>query len=589
MTHSRICRSTSNHGTISVQPAEVATVSGAPPESGLTAKHRETPFCCRPLSLVPLVALLLIAGGACAQDFLDAGREIVVATSYGPVAGIQHERVQVFRAIPYAAAPTGRLRFKPAMQPQSWLKVRSARVRGAACPQILDVDDPAEDGDGVMSEDCLTLNIWTPRADSRPRPVMVFIHGGAFEVGSAADSWYDGEALAERGDVIVVTIQYRLGAFGFLELDELGVKGFEDSGNLGLLDQVAALNWVRRNIAHFGGDPHNVTLFGESAGGASIHGLLSMRSARDLFHKAIIESGDPGQFVTKARAKEIARDFMSLAHVTSAAAVQSLSMEEILRAQQALLDKGYGLATFSMVADGRTFERTPIESISADPSLSKPLLIGTNSDEIRYWIVLDALPLDRQPDSVLTDRLVRVFGPAAADVLEVYARESPSHEEALRNVISDVVFRMPAVRLAEINGVRQPTYMYLFTYRSLTRGPTGLEYGAMHELELPFVFHLNTSQGYSFVGPKGSWSHLSDQMVEAWTRFARAGDPNNPLLPHWPRYDTERRATMELGQRCVVMLDPYGAERRAWDGVPSARFDDGEAVRLADPPAETTP
>ncbi|MEI8299767.1 MAG: carboxylesterase family protein, partial [Pseudomonadota bacterium] len=289
--------------------------------------------------------------------------------------------MQSFRGIPYAAAPVNERRFRPATPPVKWARPRDARVSGAACPQVLDLDDPAEDGDGIQSEDCLTVNVWTPGADDKARPVMVFIHGGAFEEGSAEDSCYDGGFLATRGNVVVISLQYRLGAFGFLELGEVGGMHFADSGNLGLLDQIEALRWVQKNAGRFGGDSRNVTVFGESAGGASIHGLLAMPAARELFQKAIIESGDPGQFLSLKEATDISSKFMTLAHVTTIKELQGLTVEDMLRAQSELFAKGFGLATFGMVEDGRTFDRTPIEAVAADPRLSKPLLIGTNSEE----------------------------------------------------------------------------------------------------------------------------------------------------------------------------------------------------------------
>ena len=277
---------------------------------------------------------------------------------------------------------------------------------------------------------------------------------------------------------------------------------------------------------------------------------------------------------------------MTLAHVTTVKELQGLSVEAMLRAQSELFTKGYGSATFGMVEDGRTFDRTPIEAIAADPSLSKPLLIGTNSEEMRYWTALDASPIDEQPESVLQARLSRIFGPDARNLLSVYTSDGNSYSEAVIQLLGDVVFRLPSIRLAELNSDRRPTYVYLFTYRSLTKGPTGLEYGSMHGLELAFVFHVDSSMGYSYVGPKGSWAHLSDQMVDAWTRFARTGDPNGAGLPTWPRYGAEQHATMEFGIRTDVALDPYGAERRAWQKIPSQKFDQAEAVRFADPPAE---
>ena len=253
----------------------------------------------RRLSAVAAIALTS-SWGHC-QDFLRSGAPVVVVTSDGPVVGLQAEHVQSFRGIPYAAPPINEMRFRPAAPPVKWTQPRDARVSGAACPQVLDLDDPAEDGDRNMSEDCLTVNVWTPRADAKARPVMVFIHGGALEEGSAEDSWYDGGTLAERGDVVVMSLQYRLGAFGFLELGEVGGGRFADSGNLGLLDQIEALRWVRRNAGRFGGDPRNVTVFGESAGGASIHGLLAIPAARAYSKRPLLRAAIPGNFYLKKR------------------------------------------------------------------------------------------------------------------------------------------------------------------------------------------------------------------------------------------------------------------------------------------------
>ncbi len=539
-----------------------------------------------PLGLLTLAALALTSSWAHCEEQIKSGVSVTVTTTGGPVVGVQGDHVQSFRGIPYAAAPINELRFRPAEPVAKWTHPRDARASGAACPQVLDLDDPAEDGDRNMSEDCLTVNVWTPRADTKMRPVMVFIHGGSLEEGSAEDSWYDGAALAARGDVVVVSLQYRLGAFGFLELGEVDGARFADSGNLGVLDQIEALRWVRDNAGRFGGDPHNVTLFGESAGGASIHGLLAIRAARDLFQKAIIESGDPGQFLSMKEATEISSKFMTLAHVKTVRELQKLSVEDMLSAQSELFAAGYGSVTFGMVADGRTFDRAPIEVLAADASLSKPLLIGTNSEEIRYWTAMDASPIDQQPEGVLQARLLRAFGPGAKNVLSDYLGDGNSYSEAVIQLLSDVVFRMPSIRLAELNSQRQPTFVYLFTYRSLTKGPTGLEYGSMHGLEVAFVFHVDSSMGYSYVGPKGSWAHLSDQMVDAWTRFARSGDPNGVGLPTWPRYEAGQHATMEFGTRTDVALDPYGPERRAWHEIPSQLFEQAQAARFADPPAQ---
>lgn len=533
--------------------------------------------------LLAISALALLPNGAHSQQILKAGEPLLIMTSDGPVIGLQGEHGQSFRGIPYAAPPTGSLRFRLAQAPLKWTRPHDARVNGAACPQILDPDDPTEDGDGIQSEDCLTVNVWTPRTDTKERPVMAFIHGGGLVGGSAANSFYDGGLLAERGDIVVISLQYRLGAFGFLELGEVGGEDFADSGNLGLLDQIEALRWVQKNAARFGGDPQNVTVFGESAGGASIHGLLAIPAAQGLFQKAIIQSGDAGQFLSKKEAVTISSTFMALAHIGTVTELQSLGVEDMLRAQGKLFEQGYGLVTFGMVEDGRTFDRTAIEAVAADPRLSKPLLIGTNADEMRYFVAMHASPIDQQSDVDLQRRLLQAFGHRAENVLGVYVNAKKSHAEGVAQLLGDIVFRMPSIRLAELNNDRQPTFVYLFTYRSQTKGPTGLEYGSIHGLEIPFIFRQDSSLGYSYVGPKGSWTLLSDQMSDAWARFARTGDPNGAGLPTWPRYGTEH-ATMAFGVRSDVVLDPYGAERRAWDNIPSRQFEHADATRFADLP-----
>jgi para-nitrobenzyl esterase len=527
------------------------------------------------LACVPMTSLR-------AQDLPPGRQSITVRTHGGDVVGTSSQGVQVFRAIPYAEPPIGALRFRRAVPMKSWSRPRDASAPGPACFQVLDLDDPAEDGDRVMSEDCLTVNIWAPQGGAANRAVMVFIHGGGFEEGSAADSWYDGATLAKKGDVVVVTLQYRLGALGFLELSGLrGGDSFLGSGNIGLLDQVQALRWVRENVRAFGGDPDNVTIFGESAGGASVRALMALPEARDLFEKAIVESGD-GHFIPLTHAAEIGRAFAKLAGANNVSDLQRLPAEALMRAQDRLFSSGYGSMPFGPVADGHVFSRSPAETLAADPSLSKPLLIGTNEEEMRYWVAMDANGIERQPEAPFRKRLQTIFGPGADDLLDVYRGDCNSLEEAIPMLIGDAVFRLPSIRLAEINAPRQPTYMYLFGYRSQTRGQTGLEYGAMHGLEIAFVFQLDTTQGYLYVGPKGSWRHLSDQMVQAWTHFARSGNPNGPLLPAWPPYDTALRATLKFAQHSDVVLDPYGVERRAWANVSTGQLDSYQAVGLAD-------
>lgn len=519
-----------------------------------------------------------------AQDFLLQGPAVIVKTADGLVEGRKQPGIVVFRGIPYAAAPVGSLRFRPPVAPKPWKAVRSAWTRSAACPQIRNRIDVMEDGEDLMDEDCLTVNVWTPAPDSAQRPVMVFIHGGGFVEGSAADTGYDGATLAARGDVVVVSLQYRLGIFGFLELGDLGGADYTQSGNVGILDQIAALRWVQRNAAAFGGDATNVTVFGESAGGASIFGLLATPQAKGLFHKAIIESGDPAQFQSRDRALKITHEVQDATHARSVADLQRMSTADLLRVQAKLFEKDVTeLATFTMVNDGVVLAENPIEAVEHDPEKIIPLLIGTNAEEMRYSVAMEGSPIDRQPENTLRRYLQSLFGAPGASLIEVYKKYSQTSEGAITTLIGDAIFRMPALRLAEVNAARKPTYVYLFTYRSPARGPTGLEYGAMHGLETAPVFHQDTPIGYAYVGPKGTWSVLSEQMMAAWTSFARSGSPDNSLLPPWPRYDANQRATMVLGTHSDVMLDPYKREREAWNDIPTRALQNVDVMALWEP------
>jgi para-nitrobenzyl esterase len=531
-----------------------------------------------------LLSSLLVCRHAAAQDFLLQGPGVIVKTTHGPVEGRKDTGVVVFRGIPYAAAPVGFLRFRPPVAPKSWEQVRRAWVRTAACPQILNKIDVSEDGEAVMDEDCLTVNVWTPGPDASRRPVMVFIHGGGFVEGSAADTCYDGATLATRGDVVVVSLQYRLGIFGFLELGDVGGVDYAQSGNLGILDQIAALRWVQNNAAAFGGDANNVTVFGESAGGASIIGLLATPKARSLFHKAIIQSGDPAQFQSRDRALKVTREVQDAAHARSVADLQRLSMPELLRIQARVFENDITeLATFTLVGDGIVFSETPIEAIEHAPGAAVPLLIGTNSEEMRYSVAMEGSPIDRQPQGALRGYLKKLFGPPGESLIEVYKKYSQTSDEAITTLLGDAIFRIPALRLAEVNAPRKPTYVYLFTYRSPAKGPTGLEYGAMHGLEVAPVFHDDYPIAYSYTGPKGTWSVLSEQMMAAWTSFARFGNPDTTLLPPWPRYDANQRATMVLGAHSDVMLDPYRREREAWNDVPTRALQNVDVMALWEP------
>jgi para-nitrobenzyl esterase len=379
--------------------------------------------------------------------------------------------------------------------------------------------------------------------------------------------------------VVVVSLQYRLGVLGYLYLRDIGGSDYAASGNLGVLDQIAALDWVRRNGANFGGDPGNVTVFGESSGGDSIYALLATPLARGLIQKAIVQSGGNYGFWSTTDATRIRQSFLRYAGAHSIGELQRLSMEEVLRAQARLFNEGRRVYT-SFVEDGVVFSGA---SAAAAPMTSVPLLIGTNAEELRFFTAMASTPIDQQPQDALRNRLVSFFGPSAAGLLDAYKKYAQSDESAITTLLGDAILRIPSLRWAEENSTRQPTYTYLVTYRSPARGPTGLEYGAMHGIELAPLFQIDTPLAYAYTGPKGSWTRLSDQLVAAWTHFAKTGDPQCGLLPAWPQYERRMRATMALGAHTDLMLDPYGPERDAWKDVPSTRFRNPELVSLVEP------
>ena len=489
---------------------------------------------------------------------------LVVKTASGPVSGEKENGVLVFRGIRFAAPPSGPLRFRAPVPPKAWTEVRPAVDFAPACPQLVEID-PTENNNSVMAEDCLALNVWTPGAGDKKRPVMVWIHGGGFIEGSARNTWYDGAKLAGRGDVVVVSVQYRLGAWGFLDVSSIGSEDFSQSGNVGLLDQIAALKWVKENIEAFGGDPNNVTLFGQSAGAGSIGTLMVMPAARGLFHKVILESGTPKEVTDKAKAIEVSRTYLKIAGVTNIQELQKLTMAQMLDAQRKLLETPSGYAAFRPIMDGTVLSGPPMQTIAAGEGASVPVLIGTNLDEVRFWSAGYDLPLEQKTEDFFRKQVEEIVGSKASDVIGAYRRVDSDYGDSVSHLIGDVLMRLPAIRFAEANCHRQPTYMYLFTYRSTS---TYKNYGSCHGMELPFVFGvIDDLDVIVFTGRGSRREALMNQVQQAWVNFARSSDPSRPGLP-WPRYDEKARATMELGITSRVVDDPNSAERRLWNGLP---------------------
>jgi para-nitrobenzyl esterase len=494
-------------------------------------------------------------------------RAPVVETKKGKVEGDHGEDLFIFRGMPFARPPVGELRFAPPRPSAPWTGVLRATQFGPAPPQ-----EQSTVGFGITetSEDCLTLNVWTQGLDDARRPVMVWIHGGAFVYGGASQPIYDGARFARRGDVVVVTVQYRLGALGFLYLQDL-VGGEIDCGaNVGLLDQLLAIAWVRDNIAAFGGDPANVTIFGESAGGMSVGSLLGMPAARGLFHRAISQSGSGRDVLSTDRATEVARTLLSHLDLDPGDARKLLQVpvEALLQAQQRcwvdILRSRRQLA-FRPVVDGEVFPAPPAESIAGGMSADVPLLVGTTIDEWRFFGFMDPASYALDEAQVIA-RLDRVTNGSGRVLFDAYAGERPgaSPSDVWFAIESDRIFRIPSVLLAETQSRHEPqTFSYLFTWPSPIEG-----LGACHAIDIPFVFDTLDKPGMpAFAGDTAEARDLGAKVQDAWTAFAYTGDPGHARLPEWPAFDSARRATMLLGAECHVEEDPLGTERRAWDGI----------------------
>jgi para-nitrobenzyl esterase len=497
-----------------------------------------------------------------------------VEIASGRLRGVFDRGTVVFRGIPYARPPVHEHAFRAPEPPLPWSGVRMATDFGSAAPQFVPPMRIVRGLIGVpierQSQDCLTLNVWTPAGDSERRPVMVWIHGGAFVMGTGATFLYHGARLARRGDVVVVTINYRLGALGFLNHPELRARGLD--ANLGLRDQVRALEWVRENIAAFGGDPANVTIFGESAGGMSVGTLLAAPAARGLFHRAILQSGALHHVANEEQAAQVAERFLAALGLTpeDAAGVRYARTGEIQRAQQIVaMQTGIGgaLMPWQPSVDGDFLPRTALEALDRGEVARVPTLVGSNRDEWRLFTLFD--PRSRGlAEAGLHRRLARQLGgEAEADaLLEVYraaqrGRRSPAR--LWEAVQGDRVFHHPAQRAADgLAELGIPVWRYLFSWRPPL---IGSRIGSGHGMELPFVFGtlrdgiLRRTLGAARAAPR-----LSRRMRDAWIAFARDGEPGHARLPHWPGYDAKERATLEFDRESALIHAPFAAESEFW-------------------------
>jgi para-nitrobenzyl esterase len=517
--------------------------------------------------LIQGTAAAAVLGSGVFREAVAAG-EPVAETAAGKVRGVMKGNVYAFRGIPYGASTAGANRFMPPQKPKPWSGVKDAIEFGGRSPQTMPGIEPPEvlatDPREPLSEDCLVLNVWTQGLRSGKRPVMVWLHGGGFTGGSASFSIYDGTNLARKQDVVVVGVNHRLNAFGYLYLQEIGGPKYAQSSNVGQMDIVAALQWVHDNIANFGGDPGNVTIFGQSGGGAKVSTLLAMPSAKGLFHRAIMQSGAALRGTPKEAATKNATAFLAALGLkpNQVDDLQKMPMEKIIAAL-----RGPAGAAFGPVVDGKTLPTNPFDPTAPEVSADVPILLGSVETEMGFFAGGPLFPysLDPMDDAKLRQdmkKFLRADDADTAKIIDVYKRvhKGISDIDVFLKATADVGVRSMILTEAErkVAQAKAPAYVYYFTWRSPVRDGKMKSY---HTLEIPFVF-ANVDEAKTMTGTGQDRYPLQDKMSEAWVTFARTGNPSTKALGNWPAYNLAQRPTMIFNNQCKVVNDPNKEERQ---------------------------
>jgi para-nitrobenzyl esterase len=514
----------------------------------------------------------LSAGTSWRSGFAQQSSYVEAATTSGRIRGVDAGGIKTFKGIPYGASTAGSARFRPPADPAAWTGVRDALAYGPSAPQREPGVARTESGLGVAAanlppegEDCLVLNVWTPAVgDARRRPVLFWCHGGGFVTGSGSSPVTDGTNLARRGDVVVVSINHRLNVLGFTHLAELGGSDFAQSGDVGMLDIVHALKWVRANIAEFGGDPGNVTIFGQSGGGRKVATLLAMPPAKGLFHRAIIESGATIELVEPEQAARVARELLRELKLSPQQwrELQSVPLATLMSAYFATVRRmnvDQMTMGFSPTVDGTAVAQHPFHPQAAAISADVPLIIGSTRTELTSSAAADEFALD---DARMRARVGELLGESASRVLEVYSRANPgaSPSDLWFLIASDERYGAPVMKIAERRAAlgRGPVYLYYFRWETPFEGG---RYKAPHTVEIPFVFHNLDASPWTRGVPGAA--ALADQVSDAWLAFARSGEPNTRGVPSWPAFDAKRRATMVFDTTSAAADDPLREQRLA--------------------------
>ena len=492
--------------------------------------------------------------GAWAAD----AKYVSAETTFGAVRGVDNDGIKTFKGIAYGANTGGKNRFMPPADPAKWTGVRDALHWGTTAPQ----SDGGRPGEG---EDCLVLNVWTPGVnDGKKRPVMLWCHGGGFATGSGSGPGTDGTNLARRGDVVMITINHRINVLGFTYLEEFGGPEFAESGDVGMLDIVHALRWVRANAAQFGGDAGNVTIFGQSGGGRKVATLLAMPSAKGLFHRAIIESGATMSLVERDQGTRVAAELLSKLGLqkTQVRELQNLPLDRLMAAYFATvraMNVDQMTLGFSPTVNGRSVPTHPFHPVASPVSAGVPLLIGSTRTELTSQTDPSAFLLD---ESGMRGRIQVLLGASADGMVELYRKLNPAAtpSDLYFLIASDHRYSAPVMKIAERRAAlrKGPVYLYYFCWE------TPIEGGRLrspHTIEIPFAF--DNSKTNRMTSGSADAPALADKVSSAWIAFARSGDPNTSKLPRWPKFEAGKRPTMVFNNISKVENDPIRQQREA--------------------------
>lgn len=509
----------------------------------------------------------------------------IVETTNGNVCGTFDGEVHIYRGVRFGATTAGVNRFMPPQRPQKWAGIADAKHAGASAPQLPSSmnSDPFFAWYSAIetpSEDCLFLNVFTPAINNGSRPVMVWIHGGGWSSFAGTAPGFDGAVLAQSQDVVVVAINHRLGVFGHLVLDSTD-DSYSDSGNVGMLDIVAALEWVRDNAESFGGDPANVTVFGNSGGASKIAALLSMARAKGLFHKAIIQSSGSGMKIAPPEEASLVAHKLCQAlgmENLDPKGMQEFSMTQILEVTKTATGPYRGMI------DGRNFEDHPFDSVAPAISTDIPVMIGCTLTEGTYYMRGDVLNFALELADVRRrlSRFLEVDTLKVDQIIAAYQTSYPtaSPSQILFLCFSDFMFTRNTHHIAALQSAsaRAPVYLYYFNWQSHVEGG---RMGSVHTCEVPFIFGT-TASAAACIGNGADIPVMAKRMMATWAAFARTGNPNNATLSQWQPYDLIQKQTMILDVECKLVGNPRGAALATLDDLPHFGYGHSIPAIIAD-------